>query len=433
MFGFFASQNRKMRTNARNWIEAAETVWNYRRDLLAEADARELRARTEELRQKLKAKADAADLKLGIDALEPVLTRNGGKIFPKTGMIDNVEFVLVVALCILSFRAFIAQPFKIPTNSMKPSYYGMTADNLLAKGQNPNLVERAARFVFRGAFRQEMLAPTTGEVSMKVLPYGNYTLAYTVVGGRKWLVIPTQLKEYTFYVDGAETKIRVPLDFNEFDEMVHETFFGSTANFQKAFVAAGRAKQLEPANVRENDKSAKEYPVALFHTGRRLKAGEPVLRFDILTGDMLFVDRLSYHFVRPSVGDGFVFRTRQIPGIGEDQYYIKRLVGTPGDKLEIIEPNIYRNDAPISGSPAFGKNVRREGLYRGYFDGTTINTAYLRRGETLKVPEKSFFAMGDNSGNSRDSRFWGFIPAKEVLGRPIFIFFPFTNRWGFSN
>ena len=51
-------------------------------------------------------------------------------------------------------------------------------------------------------------------------------------------------------------------------------------------------------------------------------------------------------------------------------------------------------------------------------------------GRTLKVPEDSYYALGDNSGNSQDGRYWGFVPAKDVVGRPIFVYYPFTSRWG---
>jgi signal peptidase I len=150
-----------------------------------------------------------------------------------------------------------------------------------------------------------------------------------------------------------------------------------------------------------------------------------VLRFDILTGDQLFVDRMSYHFVRPKVGQGFVFRTGQIPGIGQDQYYIKRLVGVPGDTLEIKNYTLFRNGEPITGSSAFDKNARRADNYVGY-----RNERDLSAGQVMTVPADSFAALGDNSANSEDSRFWGYIPAREAIGRPLFIYYPFTSRWG---
>jgi signal peptidase I len=54
----------------------------------------------------------------------------------------------------------------------------------------------------------------------------------------------------------------------------------------------------------------------------------------------------------------------------------------------------------------------------------------LEAGETLTVPENDFFALGDNSYNSADGRYWGFVPAKDAIGRPLFIYYPFTKRWG---
>ena len=48
----------------------------------------------------------------------------------------------------------------------------------------------------------------------------------------------------------------------------------------------------------------------------------------------------------------------------------------------------------------------------------------------MHVPESSYLALGDNSMNSFDGRFWGFVPAKDVVGRPLFIYYPFTRRWG---
>ena len=433
MFGIFASQNKKMRTTALNWIEMAEKVWNYRRDVLSEADLKELRVRTEDLRQRISAKADAAELKLSIEALEPVLERLGGKIYPKTSMIDNVEFLLVAAIVVLGFKSYIAQPFKIPTNSMWPSYYGMTADNLLARNEDPSALGTAFRFITRGAFRQEATASQPGELSFKLFPSGQ--MAYTIVDGRKWLLIPTQYKEYTFYLDNSEAKIRVPTEFSDFDEVMQTSLFGGLKGYQQALMQASLGGKLEQSTALASQDSGRTYPVLLFHTGKKYTAGQDIIRFDILTGDQLFVDRVSYHFMRPSPGDGFVFRTGNIAGIGIDNYYIKRLVGTPGDKIEIREPMIYRNGAPITGAEAFNKNGNKVGKYAGYFDSSTLEKLggrwnYLRRGESITVPADSFFAMGDNSGNSADSRSWGYVPAADVIGRPLFIYYPFTERVG---
>jgi signal peptidase I len=166
----------------------------------------------------------------------------------------------------------------------------------------------------------------------------------------------------------------------------------------------------------------------LIRTGKTVRAGERVMAFDILTGDQLFVDRMSYHFVRPSVGSGFVFRTGNIEGIFRtygDQYYIKRLVGVPGDTLEIKEHTLMRNGAPITGAAAFDKNAKQQDNYVGY-----RNEGLLARDAKITIKPNEFFAMGDNSANSADGRYWGTVPAKDVVGRPIFVYYPFTRHWG---
>jgi signal peptidase I len=53
-------------------------------------------------------------------------------------------------------------------------------------------------------------------------------------------------------------------------------------------------------------------------------------------------------------------------------------------------------------------------------------------GEPVTVPPRSYLALGDNSHNSMDGRYWGFVPEKDVVGKPLFIYYPFTSRWGTS-
>jgi signal peptidase I len=422
----------KMRENAANWLELAEKIWHYRRDRLTAAEIAELKARTDDLRERLKRGDDAAKLKLSIEELEGVLRKTGGAIYPKTALVENVEFFLVAAIVILGIRTYFVQPFKIPTNSMWPTYYGMTGENFPPGTAIPGPLARAFRFVAFGAQRKEAVAPRSGEVS--ALFFANGTMAAAQRSGKSWLVFPATVSEYTFYVDGEPTTLRVPVDFHEIDRIMIETYFGTQAAFDAEWGRLARAKTLEPVMMKYNEAGRLERAV-LMPLGKTVKAGEPVLRFDLLTGDQLFVDRMSYHFAPPKVGQGFVFRTGNIPGIAAvygDQYYIKRLVGVPGDTLQLHEPALWRNGKPIEGADAFRKNAARESKYRGYFNGVPMNGAHylLSPEEKLSVPPNAYFAMGDNSGNSADSRYWGFVPAKDVAGRPLFIYYPFTRRWG---
>ena len=428
MFGFFDSQQKKMRENASNWIDVANKVWSYRRDQMSPAEAEDLVRRREELRRLLRDKADAARLKLGIESLEGVLARTGGAVYPKGSLAENVEFFLVAAIVIFGIRTYFVQPFKIPTNSMWPTYYGMTAENFPPGEEAPGPVGRLFRLAAYGAQRRTAVAPRDGEVSI-VLQASQNSVAYTVADGRSWLVLPAKVKEYTFYVDGAPATVQVPVDFSDrdFDRVVFRTFFKDGAAFAAQYEAALAAGRVESMSGFHGGR--------LLPVGRRVRAGEPILRFDVMTGDQLFVDRMSYHFVRPSVGQGFVFRTDNIPDIARTfgaQYFIKRLVGTPGDVVEMREPRLYRNGSPITGSVAFELNAQRVPPYLGYFNATREDPRYslLFKGEPVTVPAGSFLALGDNSHDSFDGRYWGYVPAADVVGRPLFIYYPLTRRWG---
>ena len=162
-------------------------------------------------------------------------------------------------------------------------------------------------------------------------------------------------------------------------------------------------------------------------TQTHVHRNQPFLHFDILSGDMVFVDRLTYHFRRPKIGEAIVFRTGHIPALTNDIYYIKRLVGIPKDRLEIRSPILYRNGYPIDGSLAFKNNHQTKGLYAGY-----QNAGLLDEGMIHPIGVGHFFGLGDNSPHSYDSRFWGEIPERDVIGKALFVLHPFSWRWGFA-
>ncbi len=400
-----------MRANAGNWLEVAEKVYHYRRDLLGPALVAELLNRMGGVRQALKDRADSAKLKLEIEGLEDVLRRTGGRIYPKSSLVENVEFFLVAAIVILGIRTYFVQPFKIPTNSMWPSYNGMTGEVFKTPADEPGIVAQGFRFLTELAKPRRLDAPADGEIAI-VFDASRGGAYYRDVPGRKWLVVPAQIREYQLQVGGQPIAVRVPADF-DLDKVLLEAFFDGAESYPRGRIVNGGH-------------------LGLLRTGRQVKRGERVLAFDILTGDQLFVDRMSYHFTRPKVGDGFVFRTANLPelhammpGSPQDQYYIKRLVGVPGDRLEIRDFTLYRNDQPIDGSDAFDKNARQADGYPGY----RAVGRHVTRG-LMTIPDDAYAAFGDNSASSLDSRYWGTIPAKDVVGRPLFIYYPFTRRWG---
>jgi signal peptidase I len=433
---FFNSPQKRTRVYARRVLEAAGQVWNFRRDLLTPAEAAEFSGRREELRRLVGDRADAGKLQVAIRALEAVLRKTGGTIFPRSAWGENVEFFLAAAIAILGFKAYFLKPMVIPTNSMWPSYYGMTAETFPPGTPAPGPLARIGRLAAFGAVRHEVDAPVAGEVSALFVmgTDGQPHLVHGSADGRSWLVLPAKVAEYTLFVDDEPVAIQVPEDFDGFQQVLMETYFPNAHSFADQWARAQNEGRIQERVIAVS--ATESYRVFRVPLGRTVDAGDPLVRFDLLKGDMVFVDCLSYHFVHPRPGSGFVFETENIAGLADsehpDEYLIKRLVGLPGDTLEIKAPVLYRNGRPIEGAAAFDANAHREGKYRGYFNLPAAPDRYLSQGQAVTVPARSFMALGDNSSISEDGRYWGFVPEEDVIGRPLFVYYPFTRRWGLA-
>jgi signal peptidase I len=176
------------------------------------------------------------------------------------------------------------------------------------------------------------------------------------------------------------------------------------------------------------------------HPGRPLRGGQPIVRGYAESGDQLFVDKVSYNFVRPKPGDVFVFRTTGIrrieagipPGMGS-QYYIKRLAAVGGQTLQIQPPELYI-DGIVSPLPVFRRVMSCRDGYAGYSNTSAGGGAFLGSPQAeYTVPHGSYFALGDNSYHSSDSRYFGPVPEENVVGRGLVVYWPFVGRWGLIN
>ncbi len=411
-----------MRRHAENWLRLAEKVYHYRHDLLKEKELQELVGATTHLQESLRRKEDASKLKLAAERMEDVLRKYGGPYYRKSSWTDNVEVLLVAAILAIGIRTYFVQPFKIPTNSMWPSYYGMTHEIFSEPEERPGAAAKIVRRAALGARRYSVVAPADGEIRLEVQlppdPRYRARLPFEVVSARNFLIFPGHAYRYYFFVGDSRVSVDVPGEF-QMESVFHEAFFPDAPSLESVIREQLATQTVSPGGT------------ISVRTGRHVRQGERALEFDIHTGDQLFVDRMSYHFVRPKVGDGFVFRTGQIPdlnrpdGTPEDKYYIKRLVGVGGDQLEIQAPVLLRNGEPISNRAVFEKMHQQEGDFTGY-----VNDGMFTAGRSIRVPDNMFVALGDNSPNSLDSRMWGFVPASEVVGRSLFIYYPFTSRWG---
>lgn len=134
----------------------------------------------------------------------------------------------------------------------------------------------------------------------------------------------------------------------------------------------------------------------------------------LIEGDRVLVNRLSYRLHDINRGDVIVFsRPETAPaGPGEPEDLIKRVIALPGETIEARDGKVYVDGEPIN---------------EPYLDSGTTTT---NLDEPVKVPEGEVFVMGDNRGNSSDSRFIGTIPEDSVVGRAFAIIWPLSRFSG---
>jgi signal peptidase I len=148
----------------------------------------------------------------------------------------------------------------------------------------------------------------------------------------------------------------------------------------------------------------------------------------IFSGDRIFVDKFSYHFRKPRRGEIIVFGTASVEGLPPEmrgKFYIKRLIGLPGDEIQIRPPYVYINGEILDERPAFRRIYSRKNGYAGYVPGEIP-----AKDAVFKVPDGHLYALGDNSLSSLDSRYWGAFHQNELIGRAFFVYWPFGRRFG---
>jgi signal peptidase I len=352
------------------------------------------------------------------------------KPYPNAAWRENVEVLLVALSVAMAIRTFFLQPFKIPTGSMQPTLFGVNAYpdyipmfEALRMGQ-PDVVRTEFQ---KDAKQQNDMVIPTGWKRVEEWLQGNSYVHF---------VAPT---------DGSVDDISPPKRFLIFN--IYQTIVFAGVNYTIWFPPDYGDP---PLRVR-----------AGLLEGRVFRKGEDVIKIRVTTGDHLFVDRLTYNFRKPSRGDIIVFETAGIPederekdnrNIPDDEFYIKRLVGLPGEKVQIGDDRHliidgHRLDAT---TPHFEnvygfdpKQPPRESQWSGHVNGTVAReydifnlgaVPYFQNQQTVvDVPPNECLPMGDNTCNSLDSRFWGPIPEKYVIGKSFFVYWPLTSRFGVDN
>ena len=358
------------------------------------------------------------------------------KPYPHAVWRENVEVLLVALAVAMGIRTFFLQPFKIPTGSMQPTLFGVVSvpDFTKCDFWKTDRSQIVAELEQQVKLRNAIVIPTGWERVKEWFEGISYVHVVAQADGKVEAVSPMRrflifnIKQ-TFMIGGVEHTIWFPPDFGEQPLEKRAGFF------------------LDPDHV--------------YHKG------EDVIKMKVSAGDHLFVDRLSYNFRKPTRGEILVFETKGIdnPQMPQDQFYIKRMVALPGEHVQIGDDrHLIINGQRLDASTPHFANVYgfnpatppRESRFSGHVNGTVAlqnglypnlaplfpNQQTVFTNQLIDVTNAetgagrvidSYMVMGDNTCNSFDSRAWGPFPARNVIGKSFFVYWPLTSRFGWGN
>lgn len=371
-----------------------QNLLNSQRDILSPQAVQAVDGSLAELARVTRSESKAETLLQQMESLEEVANK-WLKPYPNAAWRENVEVFLVALAVAMGIRTFFAQPFKIPTGSMQPTLYGVVANNLLDKPdfKIPTGLARLREW-FAGVSYVDVKAKVDGTIDRVDEPFGIKIFNF-------WQKI---------YIGGVAHTIFFPPDY-------------------------GQGKLEDPHRANLNGRH-------FYHKG------DQVVRLRVQSGDHLFVDRLTFNFRKPTRGEIVVFQTAGIehPRMPQDQFYIKRLVALGGERVQIGDDRHLRiNGKRLDASTPRFENVysfnsanppTEDSVYAGHANGVGrmgLAPLFPDQDTVYTLSPDSYMVMGDNTLNSFDSRGWGPFPAKNVIGKSFFVYWPITGRFGWGN
>jgi signal peptidase I len=389
--------------------KGARKFIHYKRDLLKPGLVEEIESRRRDLLAAIKS-SDRPRVEEASKQLRAACENSLPTEKPIGWLEENVEVMFVAIVIALGLRAYYLQPFRIPTGSMQPTLNGIIGTPL-ARDDWPSFPQRMLEKVLRG--RSYVHVVNDRDRHLAVTPQGRVDI-------RDMQMMHFFSRSQIHFTDSKPLRLPAP----------------STPCTQ---IGLGDAVQIAGRN------------------GGLLPKGTVICEGTIDSGDLVLVDKFSYHFRKPKRGEVFVFDTLGIRGIHErsgeqaaGSHYIKRLCGVPGDTLSIQSPNLLI-DGKIASEPGIQLVIRGEGAHsinpNGYvladpreLIGRTNNISqYLAKpedslflAETARPGMREYAALGDNTGNSLDSRYWGPVKEFNLVGPALFSLWPVTTgHWGF--
>lgn len=303
---------------------------------------------------------------------------------------DNFDVLVVAVSVAMAFRAYFYQPFKIPTGSMQPTLYGIHTITL--PPEQATFTDRQpflfVKWLFTGESFHIVRAKATGTIS-----FGNSSTS------QKPGYTPILIAGIPHYV---------PNDVVSYNQATHEVSIG---NLNLTY-------------------------------GSRVKAGDVIWSGKIISGDFVFVNRWIWNFRHPTRGEVMVFSTNGIRGLAQGTHYIKRMTGLPGETLQVNPPNLIVNGKQVMEPERIAQISKKEKLapwapnYAGFNPSGSAshsipNATLVTANDRVKLSSDQYYAMGDNSFNSYDSRYWGPVPERNLLGPAAVVYWPFTSpRFG---
>lgn len=387
--------------------DIVKKILNHQRDRLSAEAIGTIETALREFHALLRSGADSAAIKAAMASLEKTANEQL-KAYPNAGIRENLVMFLEIAILIVGSRAFLIQPMVIPTGSAQPTLWGITSQNL--RGQS--------------GFQVPSFPKRFWERWIDGVSY------YQVTAKENCTVLGVSRAPFT---PGLRFKLPI-LNCVEVrtDRGNHRIWFPPENHHQHlGFVLTSPAGDILSYEV---------------------KAGESLVKARVVTGDHLFVERVTYNFRRPHRGETIVFRSEHHPGMTEDTHYIKRLVGLGGERIRIGDDRhtyingrrLTTNDYGFSQVFAFDPaGPPRADHYSGHVNGTVWQQTTGSLGPTYNFPDERtevtirpghLVCFGDNTMNSGDSRIWGQpdFPQERVIGKSCFVFWPFTKRFGWG-